>query len=188
MEETGITAYVTAGFVSNLATFFVMSVRRGIMHNVCMDTLIKDKILAVTRQGRTRDEATDWFRVATGLYYLAGLMTKETLDFKKVDRAWNRFIYHSIGAGHTITSILQFMSGRKVLPVVQSERFMALFAATCDEVPPESIPFLLELNLGVAKDISKLEIDGPLHAWLQAHKATGKGGGEGGAEPAADPL
>ena len=35
-----------------------------------MDTLIKDKILAVTRQGRSRAESTDWFRVATGLDYL----------------------------------------------------------------------------------------------------------------------
>jgi hypothetical protein len=135
-----------------------------------MDTLIKDKILAVTRQGRSRAESTDWFRVAIGLYYLAGLMTTETIDFKTVDRDYNRFVYHTLGAGHTITSILQFMSGRRVLPIVQSERFMAAFAANCTEVPPESIPFLLELNLGVAKNISKLEVDGPLHDWLQAQK------------------
>jgi hypothetical protein len=139
-----------------------------------MDTLIKDKILAVTRQGRSRTESTDWFRVAIGLYYLAGLMTTETIDFKTVDRDYNRFIYHTIGAGHTITSILQFMSGRRVLPIVQSERFMAAFAASCTEVPPESIPFLLELNLGVAKNISKLEVDGPLHDWLQAQKVARK--------------
>jgi hypothetical protein len=139
-----------------------------------MDTLIKDKILAVTRQGRSRTESTDWFRVAIGLYYLAGLMTTETIDFKTVDRDYNRFIYHTIGAGHTITSILQFMSGRRVLPIVQSERFMAAFAASCSEVPPESIPFLLELNLGVAKNISKLEVDGPLHDWLQAQKVAQK--------------
>ena len=139
-----------------------------------MDTLIKDKILAVTRQGRSRAESTDWFRVAIGLYYLAGLMTTETIDFKTVDREYNRFIYHTIGAGHTITSILQFMSGRRVLPIVQSERFMAAFAEHCTEVPPESIPFLLELNLGVAKNISKLEVEGPLHDWLQAQKLAQK--------------
>jgi hypothetical protein len=144
-----------------------------------MDTLIKDKILAVTRQGRSRAESTDWFRVAIGLYYLAGLMTTETIDFKTVDREYNRFIYHTIGAGHTITSILQFMSGRRVLPIVQSERFMAAFAASCTEVPPESIPFLLELNLGVAKNISKLEVDGPLHDWLQAQKVAQKTGDGG---------
>jgi len=67
-----------------------------------MDTLIKDKILAVMRQGRTRAESTDWFRVAVGLYYLAGLMTKETIDFKTVDRDYNRFIYHTLGGGHTL--------------------------------------------------------------------------------------
>jgi len=144
-----------------------------------MDTLIKDKILAVTRQGRTRAESTDWFRVAIGLYYLAGLMTTETIDFKTVDRDYNRFVYHTLGAGHTITSILQFMSGRRVLPIVQSERFMAAFAANCTEVPPESIPFLLELNLGVAKNISKLEVDGPLHDWLQAQKVSQKTGDGG---------
>jgi hypothetical protein len=142
-----------------------------------MDTIIKDKILAVTRQGRTRLEATDWFRVAVGLYYLAGLMTKEAIDFTTVDRDYNRFIYHSIGGGHSITSVLQFMSGEKVLPVLESTRFMALFAETCTEVPPDSIPFLLELNLGVAKNISKLDVDGPVHAWLEQKKA-------GGASPA----
>jgi hypothetical protein len=135
-----------------------------------MDTQIKDRILAVTRQGRSRAESTDWFRVAVGLYYLAGLMTKETIDFKTVDRDFNRFIYHTIGGGHTITSILQFMSGRSVLPVLQSERFMTAFTATCADVPPDSIPFLLELNLGVAKNISKLEVEGPVHDWLQAQK------------------
>ncbi|ALK95726.1 hypothetical protein AB595_24275 [Massilia sp. WF1] len=137
-----------------------------------MDTIIEDKILAVTRQGRTRAEATDWFRVATGLYYLAGLMTKEAIDFAVVDRDYNRFIYRSIGGGHTITSVLQFMSGEKVLPTLQSARFMAVFGATCTEVPADSIPFLLELNLGVAKDISKLAVAGPVHDWLQRRKAT----------------
>jgi hypothetical protein len=135
-----------------------------------MDTIIKDKILSITRQGRTRVEATDWFRVATGLYYLAGLMTKEAIDFASVDREYNRFIYHGIGGGHTVTSILQFMSGEKVLATLQSARFMALFGETCTEVPPDSIPFLLELNLGVAKNISKLEVEGPVNDWLQRHK------------------
>jgi hypothetical protein len=138
-----------------------------------MDTINKDKILAVTRQGRTRIEATDWFRVTTGLYYLAGLMTKEAIDFAKVDREYNRFIYQSIGAGHTITSILQFLSGEKVLATLQSARFMAVFGETCTDVPVDSIPFLLELNLGVAKNISKLEVAGPVHDWLQAQKGKG---------------
>jgi hypothetical protein len=144
------------------------------MHNGRMDTLNKDSILAVTRQGRTRDESTDWFRVAVGLYYLAGLMTKEAIDFKIVDREFNRFIYHTIGGGHTITSILQFMSGKSVLPVLQSERFMTAFTTACTDVPPDSIPFLLELNLGVAKNISKLGVDGPVHDWLEAQKRAQK--------------
>ncbi|WP_051972013.1 hypothetical protein [Massilia sp. 9096] len=141
--------------------------------NTGISTAIQDKILAVTRQGRTREEATDWFRVAVGLYYLAGLMTRETIDFKRLDREYNRFVYQSIGSGHTITSILQFMSGKKVLPVLESERFLGIFAAHCSEVPPDSIPFLVELNLGVAKDISKIEVAGPVHDWLQRHKQGG---------------
>jgi hypothetical protein len=153
-----------------------------------MDTVIKDKILAVTRQGRTRTESTDWFRVTVGLYYLVGLMTKEAIDFKAIDKVYNRFIYQSIGAGHTITSVLQFMSGKSVLPVIESARFMALFAATCTEVPPESIPFLLELNLGVAKDISKLDLSGPVHDWLQAQKAAQAPAPEPEPEPNAGPL
>jgi len=135
-----------------------------------MDKLIKERILAVTRQGRTRAEANDWFRVAAGLHYLAALMTNEAIDFKAVDRDWNRFVYHVLGGGHTITSILQYMSGKKVLPVVQSPRFMDAFTAACPEVPPDSIPFLLELNLGVARNLSKLEPGGALHDWLQARK------------------
>jgi hypothetical protein len=53
-----------------------------------MDT-IKDKVRAVTRLGRTRDESTDWFRVTLGLYYLASLMTNEAIDFAAVDREYN---------------------------------------------------------------------------------------------------
>jgi hypothetical protein len=139
--------------------------------NVAMNDAIKDNVLAVTRLGRTRDEATDWFRVTLGLYYLAGLMTNEALDFKALDRDYNRFIYHSIGGGHSITSVLQFMSGVKVLPVVQSERYMQAFTACCTDIPPDTIPFLLSLNLGVAKNISHLEVDGPLNEWIEQQQA-----------------
>jgi len=145
-----------------------------------MDTAIKEKVLAVTRLGRDRAEATDWFRVALGLYYLAGLMTKEAIDFKKVDREYNRFIYHAIGKGHSITSVLQFMSGEKVMPVVESARFMAAFAEHCPDVPADSIPFLLSLNLGVAKNISGLDVAGPLHDWIARQK---QASGAGAAEP-----
>lgn len=160
-----------------------MSILSTLMHNGRMDMLtthIKDSILAVTRQGRTREEATDWFRVATGLYYLAGLMTREAIDFKQLDREYNRFIYHSIGGGHTITSILQFMSGKNVLPVLDSPRFMGAFTELCTEVPSDSIAFLVELNLGVAKNISRLEVAGPVHEWLQARRQGGSADEEDG--------
>jgi hypothetical protein len=145
-----------------------------------MDIAIKDKVLAVTQLGRTRQESTDWFRVALGLYYLASLMTKEAIDFNKLDREYNRFIYHSLGGGHSITSVLQFMSGEKMMPVVQSERFMAAFSAHCPDIPPDTIPFLLSLNLGVAKNISGLDVAGPLHDWIERQPAAPEQPGQGG--------
>lgn len=142
-----------------------------------MDTVIKEKVLAVMHEGRTRAESTDWFRVALGLAYLAGLMTKETIDFKQVDREFNRFIYHTLGQGHSIASVLQYMSGAKVMPVVESARFMAAFGAHCPDIPAESIPFLLSLNLGVAKNISGIDVAGPLHDWIERRKADAEAGG-----------
>jgi hypothetical protein len=142
-----------------------------------MDTVIKEKVLAVMREGRSRGESTDWFRVALGLVYLAGLMTKETIDFKTVDRDFNRFIYHTLGEGHSIASVLQYMSGAKVMPVIESARFMAAFGAQCPDIPPESIPFLLSLNLGVAKSISGIDVAGPLHDWIERRKAEAEPGG-----------
>ena len=132
-----------------------------------MDNVVKQNILALTRCGHGTVEATAWFRVALGLHYLAGLMTPETIDFKKVDRDFNRFIYHSIGKGHSITSVLQFMSGEKVVAVVDSPRFMAAFAQHCPQVPADTIAFLLSLNLGVAKNISKVDIGGALLDWIE---------------------
>ncbi len=140
------------------------------MDNGRMNEALQDKLLLLMREAQGRAEATDWFRVALGLVYLAGLMTKETIDFKKVDRAFNRFIYHTLGKGHSIASVLQFMSGEKVMPTVQSARFMDAFKRHCPEIPSESIPFLLELNLGVAKNISGLEPSGPLADWVAQQK------------------
>jgi hypothetical protein len=51
-----------------------------------IDSATKEKILAVTRCGTTVSEATGFFRVALGLHYLSGLMTKETL----ISRSWTR--------------------------------------------------------------------------------------------------
>ncbi len=142
-----------------------------------MDNVIKEKVLAVARAGRTRAESLAFFRAALGLYYLAGLMTSETIDFKKIDGDFNRFIYHSIGPGHSITSVLQFMSGKKVVPVVESARFTDAFASHCGEVPVDTIPFLLSLNLGVAKNISRLDIGGSLLDWIEQQKSPADAGG-----------
>ena len=135
-----------------------------------IDTATREKILAVTRCGVTVSEATGYFRVALGLHYLSGLMTKQTLDFKKLDKEFNRFIYQSIGKGHSITSILQYMSGEKVIKVIDSPRFLRAFAEHCDAVPVDSIPFLLGLNLGVAKDLSGIDVRGPVADWIERQR------------------
>ena len=135
-----------------------------------MDGALQEKILAVARCGMTSAEASGFFRVALGLQYLAGLMTDAVLDFKEIDGRYNRFIYHSIGKGHSIASVLQFMSGEKVLRVIESKRFMAAFAEHCPAVPVDSIPFLLSLNLGVAKDISGIAPTGPVADWIARQK------------------
>jgi len=135
-----------------------------------LDTAVREKVLAVAKAGMTSAEAIGFFRVALGLYYLTGLMTKEALDFKRIDAAYNRFIYHTIGGGHSITSALQFMSGEKVLAVLDSPRFQAALTAHCPELGEDTLPFLLSLNLGVAKDISKLDAVGPVADWIERHQ------------------
>lgn len=136
-----------------------------------MDNLMQEKVLAVARCGATSAEAIAYFRVSLGLYYLAGLMTKEALDFKMLDARYNRFIYRAIGKGHSITSVLQFMSGEKVVRVLESERFLAAFGQHCPEMQVETIPFLLSLNLGVAKDISGIGCEGPVADWIARQQA-----------------
>lgn len=135
-----------------------------------MNAALREKILAVMQSGTDREEATGFFRVALGLYYLAGLMTKDTLDFKLLDREFNRFIYHTIGKGHSITSVLQYMSGEKVVPVVESKRFLRAFGEHCGDVPVNTIPFLLGLNLSVAKDISKIDVRGPVADYIERQR------------------
>lgn len=145
------------------------------MDNGNMDSATQDKLLVLMREGRSRAESTDWFRVGLGLVYLAGLMTKDEIDFKTVDREFNRFVYHTLGKGHTITSVLQFMSGEKVMPTVDSSRFLDAFSRHCPGVPIVSVPYLLELNLGVAKNISGIEPEGPLVEWIARTKAYNEG-------------
>lgn len=162
----------------------MVAARAGNVDNVRMDTAIQEKVLAVARAARDREESVAWFRVALGLYYLAGLMTSDTIDFKQVDRAFNRFIFQSIGRGHSIASALQFMSGEKVVAVVDSPRFVKVFAEHCPEVQVDTIGFLLSLNLGVAKDISKLDIGGPVLDWIERQKQAAGAAVQGG-DPAA---
>jgi hypothetical protein len=145
------------------------------VHHPKLDVAIQEKILTVTRCGVTARESNGFFRTAIGLYYLAGLMTKDQLDFKALDKAFNRFIYRSIGPGHSMTSILQFMSGAKVVEVLESPRFMRAMADYFPEVPVDSIPFLLGLNLGVAKDISKIDARGPVADWLEKQRILREG-------------
>ena len=139
------------------------------MRNI--DEAMQQKVLAVARAGMTSAEAIGFFRVSLGLYYLAGLMTQEELDFKKIDAKYNRFIYHSLGGGHSIASVLQFMSGEKVLRVLESPRFLAAFAAHCPDIPVDSMFFLVSLNLGVAKSLSGLDAVGPVVDWIEKEKA-----------------
>jgi hypothetical protein len=136
-----------------------------------MDSAVKERVLAVARCGQTSVEATGYFRVALGLYYLAGLMTDDQLDFKAIDREYNKFIYQSIGKGHSITSVLQFMSGEKVVRIIDSRRFINAFGDYCPDVPLDLIPFLLSLNLGVAKNISGIKPEGPVADWIERQKA-----------------
>jgi hypothetical protein len=140
-----------------------------------MDSAMKEEVLAMARAGMTSAEAIGFFRVTLGLFYLANLMTEEALDFKKIDGEYNRFIYHSIGGGHSITSVLQFMSGEKVLKVLESPRFLDALTTHCPDIPVDTIPFLLSLNLGVAKDISGLEAFGPVADWIEKQKLLAAG-------------
>jgi hypothetical protein len=136
---------------------------------------LQEQILTVTRCGLSTKESTGFFRLTLGLVYLATLMTKETLDFKKLDKEFNRFIYRSIGPGHSITSILQWMSGEGVVEVLDSKRFMRSFGEYMSQIPLESIPFLLGLNLGVAKDFSGLDVRGPVADWIERQRILREG-------------
>lgn len=135
---------------------------------------LQQKVMAVARCAKNRPQAVAFFRVALGLVYLDSIMTECKLDFKKIDRDYNRFIYRSIGPGHSITSILQFLSGAKVVPVLESKLFMEAFAEHCSLIPMHKVPILLSVNLGVAKDISGLGCEGPVREWIswRAREAT----------------
>lgn len=133
---------------------------------ILLDDAAKEKILAVTLYGNSRAQSIAYFRVCVGLYYLSKIMVEEKLDFKKIDREFNVFIYRAIGKGHSITSILQFMSSEKVLPVLNSEAFLSTFFIYFTDIPIKNIPILLSINLAVSKKISGISTEGPVMEWI----------------------
>ena len=131
-----------------------------------LDAGVKERVLAVTLFGNNRAQSEAYFRVTLGLYYLSKIMVEQELDFKAIDREFNVFIYRSIGRGHSITSILQFLSSKKVLLVLNSDAFIATFLNYFSEIPFRNIPVLLSINLAVSKKISGLTPDGPVKEWI----------------------
>ena len=85
---------------------------------------------------------------------------------KAIDKAFNRFIFDTIGRGHSITSTLQFLGSRKVLWVLESKSFIPTFLNYFSDIPFSKIQILLSVNLSVSKKISSISVDGPLKEWL----------------------
>ncbi len=133
---------------------------------ILLDDVIKEKILSVTLFGNSKAQSIAFFRVCVGLYYLSKIMVEEKLDFKKIDREFNVFIYRTIGKGHSITSILQYMSSEKVLLVLNSELFISTFFIYFSDIPIKNIPLLLSINLSVSKNISGISVQGPVLDWI----------------------
>ncbi len=133
---------------------------------ILLDDTAKEKVLAVMMYGNNKAQAIGFFRAALGLYYLSRIMVEDELDFKSIDKDFNRFIFQTIGRGHSITSILQYMSSRKVLWVLNSKSFLPIFLNYFSDIPLTKINLLLTINLSVSKKISGLETDGPLQEWL----------------------
>ena len=135
-----------------------------------LDSTAQQRILTITRSGNNSKQALGYFRLAIGLFYLSEIMVDKEIDFDAVHVQYNRFISDSIGAGHSITSILQFMSGEKVMAIIHSERFMHAFMDHFG-IPFHHIPLMLLVNLEVSKKISGIGIDGPLHRWILAQQS-----------------
>lgn len=133
---------------------------------IFLDKTVKEKILAVMVHGKNRVEATGFFRVTTGLYYLSKIMVEDELDFKAIDAEFNAFIYQAIGKGHSITSVLQYMSSKKVLWILNSNSFISTFLNYFSEIPFKNMLLFLTINLSVSKKISGISPEGPLQEWL----------------------
>ena len=131
-----------------------------------LDDNVKQKLTNVCLYGNNREQAVGFFRLATGLYYLSRIMVEDELDFKAIDKNFNRFIFEVIGRGHSITSVLQYMSSKKALWVLESRAFLNLFMDHFPDIPFSKILILLTVNLSVSKRISGLPVAGPLRDWL----------------------
>lgn len=145
--------------------------KRSYYSYLLLDDAVREKILAVMIYGNNKAQSIGFFRVATGLYYLSRIMVEDELDFQAIDKEFNRFIFQTIGRGHSITSVLQYLSSEKVLWVLDSRSFLSTFLNYFSDIPFSKIIILLTINLSVAKKISKLPTDGPLQEWLLKHGA-----------------
>lgn len=135
-----------------------------------LDDYAQQRILAIARIANNSKQALGYFRLAVGLFYLSQIMVDREIDFDSLHRQYNQFINTHIGAGHSITSVLQFMSGERVMAVVHSERFMNAFMDHFG-IPFHHIPLMLLVNLEVSKNISKISVEGPLHRWILDQQA-----------------
>ena len=140
--------------------------RKSYFSHILLDDSAKEKLLAVMMYGNNREQAVGFFRTAIGLYYLSKIMVEDELDFKAIDKAFNRFIFDTIGRGHSITSTLQFLGSRKVLWVLESKSFIPTFLNYFSDIPFSKMQILLSVNLSVSKKISSIPVDGPLKEWL----------------------
>ncbi|NMM26083.1 MAG: hypothetical protein HHJ12_02060 [Glaciimonas sp.] len=140
--------------------------KKSYYSHLLLDDAIKEKILTIMMFGNNRAQSTGYFRVTLGLYYLSKIMVEEKLDFKMIDQEFNRFIYRTLGGGHSITSILQYMSSQQVLLVLNSASFISTFLNYFSEIPFRNIPILLSINLSVSKKISGLATNGPVQDWI----------------------
>ena len=140
--------------------------KKSYYSNLLLDDSVKEKVLTIMMFGNNRAQSVGYFRTALGLYYLSKIMVEEELDFKMIDGEFNRFIYRTLGGGHSITSILQYMSSKRVLLVLDSAPFISTFLNYFSEIPFRNIPILLSINLSVSKKISGLASAGPVQDWI----------------------
>jgi hypothetical protein len=148
--------------------------RKSYYSHILLDMAAKEKLIAVMMLGNNKAQSIGFFRTAIGLYYLSKIMVEDELDFKAIDKAFNRFIFDTIGRGHSITSILQYMSSKKVLWVLESKSFIPTFLNYFSDIQFSKMQILLTVNLNVSKKISRLTIDGPLKEWLIKQSSAGE--------------